>query len=319
MFRFILSGLMTHKTASLHVQTLAGLSGLNGKAFICLDGGMGQTLIQRSKRPLSNLWSSDIMFYEPELVTELHAEFIAAGADVITLNTYTATPDRLVANDALDWLETLHEKAFYAAREAITASGKEDVLIAGCLPPLLASYRPDVAPDFAQSLASYQQLVALQSDCDVFLCETMSSIAEATAACTAARASGKPVWVAFSVSDSAPQQLRGGEPLSEALMTITEYQPDAVLLNCSRPEAITAALPKLQSLGVTTGAYANGFVSVESLYPGETVSTLQRRQDLAPAQYAEFAMQWFGQGARIIGGCCEVTPEHIQAVKAKLG
>jgi S-methylmethionine-dependent homocysteine/selenocysteine methylase len=287
-------------------------------SFTCLDGGMGQLLTQRSLRPLSNLWSAEIMYHEPQLVSELHAEFIQAGAEVITLNTYTATPDRLAANGALDWLATLHSNAIHAARTAIAKSGKA-VQIAGCLPPLLASYRPDVAPDRFASQQSYTQLVALQNDgVDVFICETMSSILEATTACAAAKTSGKPVWVAFSVSDSHPEQLRGGESLHEAVQALLPLAPDAILLNCSRPEVISKALPIIKGYGLPFGAYANGFESVTSLYPGETVKTLTARTDFLPAQYADFAQAWHSLGASIIGGCCEVTPAHIAELNSRL-
>lgn len=300
--------------------SLAGLSFPNVSSFIPLDGGMGQTLIQRSKRPLSNLWSAEIMFHEPELVTQLHLEFILAGARVITLNTYTATPDRLAANHVSQWLEPLHNKAIQAAQEAIAQSGKQDILIAGCLPPLIASYRPDVAPDENAAFESYTKLVALQASAsDVFICETMSSIVEATSACRAAKTSNKPVWVALCVSDTQPDHLRGGESLRDAVHALLPLSPDAILLNCSRPESITQALPIIEGYGVTFGAYANGFESVTSLYPGETVKTLQTRTDFTPKQYAKFAQSWRSMGARIIGGCCEVTPEHIHILNTELG
>ena len=117
--------------------SLAGLSFPNVSSFIPLDGGMGQTLIQRSKRPLSNLWSAEIMFHEPELVTQLHLEFILAGARVITLNTYTATPDRLAANHVRNGLN-LAQQGYSSSSRRIAQSGKPDILIAGCLPPLIA-------------------------------------------------------------------------------------------------------------------------------------------------------------------------------------
>lgn len=279
-----------------------------------LDGGMGQALLARSSRELSNLWSADVMFHEPHLVQELHSEFIDAGAQVITLNTYTATPDRLAANNASHMLEAMHQKALDAAQQARDNSDPS-VKIAGCLPPLLASYRPDVAPAFADSVKSYEALVALQANgCDLFICETMSSITEASAACTAAKNSGLPVWLALSVNDQKPHQLRSGEDLTEALEQIEALSPDAILLNCSRPEAISDALPKLKNMHTPFGAYANGFTSVDTLYPGETVEHLQTRKDLGPSEYLAFAQQWADMGATIIGGCCEVGPAHIKAI-----
>jgi S-methylmethionine-dependent homocysteine/selenocysteine methylase len=284
-----------------------------------LDGGMGQELLRRSSRAITPMWSADIMLNEPGLVRDLHREFIDSGARVITLNTYTATPQRLTRENELDQLTCLHQRAMSAAQEAIELTQCNDVAIAGCLPPLVASYRPEVCLSFEDSLVTYRRLVELQSPAsDLFICETMSSITEARAACTAAVESGKPVWVAFTVSDDHPEQLRSGESLKNALLAIEAFDTQATLLNCSQPEAISACWPLLNMENQKIGAYANGFISINSLYPGDTVEKLQIRQDMSPAQYAEHAMSWVRNGASIIGGCCEIGPAHIKALHTRL-
>jgi S-methylmethionine-dependent homocysteine/selenocysteine methylase len=284
-----------------------------------LDGGMGQELLRRSARKVTPMWSADIMLNEPVLVRDLHREFIESGARVITLNTYTATPQRLKRENELGQLTNLHQQAMSVAREAIQLAQRDDVLIAGCLPPLVASYRPDVSLSFEDSLATYRRLVELQSPAsDLFICETMSSITEARAACTAAVESGRPVWVALTVSDEYPQQLRSGESLKDALLVLDSFNTQATLLNCSQPEAISACWPLLNTKQRKIGAYANGFISVDSLYPGDTVEELEMRQDMSPQQYAKHAMDWVRNGASIIGGCCEIGPEHIKALYGSL-
>lgn len=284
-----------------------------------LDGGMGQELLRRSSREVTPMWSADIMLYEPELVRDLHREFIESGARVITLNTYTATPQRLKRENQFGQLTHLHHAAMRVAQEAIELSQRDDVAIAGSLPPLVASYHPEVSLSYEDSLMSYRQLVALQSPAsDIFICETMSSICEAQAACTAAKESGKPVWVAFSVSDTQPNQLRSGELLKDALDELEVLSPDAILLNFSLPEAISACWPLMQQSQAKIGAYANGFVSIDALYPGDTVEELEMRTDMSPEQYAAHAMRWVQKGASIIGGCCEIGPDHIKALHAKL-
>jgi S-methylmethionine-dependent homocysteine/selenocysteine methylase len=183
----------------------------------------------------------------------------------------------------------------------------------------LASYRPDVSVSFEQSLSTYRRLVELQSPAsDLFICETMSSITEARAACTAALESGKPVWVALTVSDTHPQQLRSGESLEDALLSLDSYDTQATLLNCSQPEAISECWSLLKMKQRKIGAYANGFISVDALYPGDTVEELEVRQDMTPDQYAEHAMSWARNGASIIGGCCEIGPAHIKALHTRL-
>ena len=284
-----------------------------------IDGGMGQELLRRSSRAITPMWSADIMLNEPILVRDLHREFIDSGARVITLNTYTATPQRLKRENALDQLTYLHQRAMDAAQEAIKLAQCSNVSIAGCLPPLVASYRPEVCLSFEDSLDTYRRLVELQSPAsDLFICETMSSITEARAACTAAVESGKPVWVALTVSDDHPEQLRSGESLKDALLALEHFATQATLLNCSQPEAISACWPLLSMKKQKIGAYANGFISINSLYPGDTVESLETRQDMSPAQYAEHAMSWARNGASIIGGCCEIGPAHIKALHTRL-
>jgi S-methylmethionine-dependent homocysteine/selenocysteine methylase len=284
-----------------------------------LDGGMGQELLRRSSRAVTPMWSADIMLNEPMLVRDLHREFIDSGARVITLNTYTATPQRLKRENQLPHLVQLHQRAMDAAQQAIELAQCDEVKIAGCLPPLVASYRPEVSLSFEDSLATYRRLVELQSPAShLFICETMSSITEARAACTAAIESGKPVWLAFTVSDEHPEQLRSGESLKDALLALESLNTQATLLNCSQPEAISGCWSLLSDQTRPFGAYANGFVSVESLYPGGTVETLESRQDLSPQQYAEHAMSWVKNGASIIGGCCEIGPQHIKVLHSRL-
>lgn len=289
------------------------------KKVILLDGGMGQELLRRWGGEPTPLWSAEIMLNEPELVCDLHLDYIHAGAQVLTLNTYSATPERLHRHNAMDQFSSIHQSAISAAQQAISVAEVEGVSIAACLPPLVASYRPDVSLPFEQSLETYRRLVELQAPAaDLILCETMASVNDARAAATAGRESGKPVWLALTISDHHANQLRSGEPLQGALEQLAELDVDAILLNCSHPEAISNAWQCMRHLTTQTGAYGNAFVTVEPLQPGGTVKQLQARKDLDPAAYANFAMRWVEQGASIIGGCCEIGPEHIRALHGRL-
>lgn len=282
---------------------------------VLMDGGMGQELLRRSGNAPTPLWSTQHLIDDPALVRDLHVDFIRAGARVITLSAYTATPERLQIAGVADRYEALQQTAIDAAWRARDLAGIGDVAIAGCLPPLVASYRPDKMPEVESARRTYDRIVATQAPhVDVLLCETMASIAEATTAAQAALASGKPVWVALTVSDDEPRTLRSGEPLADAVAAIDALGVAALFLNCSRPEAIAHALPLLASPTRRFGAYANGFTSIDALLPGGTVSALKARQDLGPAQYAERALPWAAMGARFVGGCCEVGPAHIAAL-----
>ena len=286
--------------------------------IVLLDGGVGQELYRRSAGPASPLWSVQVMMDEPDLVEAVHLDFIEAGARIITVNTYTATPRRLARAGKADTFETLHGAAIAAATSARDKSGRA-VRIAGCLPPLVGSYRPDLTPPEEVCLADYRRIVAVQADhVDLFLCETMLSAAEARAATTAGRESGKTVWTALTVDDADGTVLRSGEGVAAGAQAAAEAGAEAVLINCSSPEAIAAALPILAGIGLPFGGYANGFVSVGALQPGRTVEVLEARADLDPATYARHALQWLGAGATIVGGCCEIGPAHIAALGRRL-
>lgn len=285
-----------------------------------LDGGNGQEIVRRSGKSAHPLWSLKVMFDTPDVIADVHSSFIEAGARIITLNTYAATPTRLERDGFGVQLDDAHATAITLAQTARAATGTEGtVQIAGCIPPLVASFRADVSKSYDDSLPEYRRIVAAQAESvDLFLIETMSNIAEASAALDAVQESGKPAFIGLTLSEDLSATLRSGEPLQDAIATLAARHPDGIFLNCSSPEAITHALPILAAAGVRFGAYANGFTSVDALMPGGVVDSLLARQDLTPETYADFVDQWIAMGATFVGGCCEVGPAHIRCVADRL-
>jgi S-methylmethionine-dependent homocysteine/selenocysteine methylase len=289
------------------------------RKIVLTDGGMGQELLRRSGAAPTPLWSARVLIDEPDLVSDLHLDFIEAGARVITINTYAATPERLEREGVGELFQTLQRRGIDLARQARDKAGR-DVRIAGCLPPLFGSYKPELTLSFEETLSIYRQVVAEQEDhVDLFLCETMASAQEGLAAATAAAESGLPVWVSWTLRENVKlPRLRSGETVAKAAASIMHIATEARLVNCSMPEVVSAAIGDLVSLGGPVGAYANGFTSVTALKHGGTVDVLSARKDLGPYAYAEFAMSWVDTGAGIVGGCCEVGPEHIAVLKDRL-
>ena len=278
---------------------------------------MGQELARRSASPPTPLWSSQALLDEPDLVAALHREYIEAGAEVVTLASYSATPERLARDGQGLRFESLQGAALDAARRARDAAGRAEVRIAGSLPPLVGSYHPETMPAEEVALASYRRIVECQAPgVDLILCETMASVDEARVAATAALESGLPVWVALTVDDDRSGRLRSGESIAAARTALEPLGIAALLLNCSTPEAIDAAWPALAGASLPVGAYANAFTSVTALEPGGTVAALEARTDLGPDAYAERAARWVAGGASIVGGCCETTPAHVRAMAA---
>ena len=279
-----------------------------------LDGGLGQEIQKRSKIDAHPLWSVKVMFDNPDIVTQVHRDFLMSGARVICLNTYTATQSRMTCHGFGEQLETAHETAISLAKQSLKELYVKEgsVQVAGCLPPLVASYVAEASQDYNKSLDEYRLLVSLQKDdVDLFLVETMSNIDEAKAALAAVKEASKPVFVSLTIEDDLSNKLRSGEDLRVAIDVLSNEKPNGIMLNCSSPEAITKAMSIMTELSIPFGAQANGFTTISPLTPGSTVDQLAARKDLSPEVYTEFAIQWIDAGATIIGGCCEIGPEHI--------
>ncbi|NOE20556.1 homocysteine S-methyltransferase [Ruegeria atlantica] len=277
-----------------------------------LDGSIGQELVKRSGDQATPLWSTRVMIDHPDLVAEVHRDYFSRGATVATTNTYAVHRSRLVRVGMEDQMPTLIDTALTQAERARSETGGR---IAGALGPLLASYRPDLNPDPADAAEKFAELVAMMAArVDLFLIETVSSVQEAEGALRGTAGCGKPVWLSLSVNDDNGGLLRSGEALADIAPLVEEFSPDAVLINCSRPEAIPAALEVLSGMNRPFGAYANGFtqISDDFLRDAPTVDALQERHDLGPRAYADQVMRWIDQGATIVGGCCEIGPDHIE-------
>ncbi|MFO7758131.1 MAG: homocysteine S-methyltransferase family protein [Roseovarius sp.] len=284
-----------------------------------LDGGMGQELLRRSGDAPTHMWSTRLMIDNPELVREIHADFFAAGAGIATANTYALHRDRLDGTAFEDRFAALYDAALTAAETARAdhRSGR----IAGALGPLNGSYRPDAHPDLATALPLYTECAALMAGrVDLVICETVASLAHARAALQGARAAGVPVWLAVTVDDDDGTRLRSGEAVADVVPIALAEGASALLANCSVPESMPAALRALAPAGLPIGAYANAFtrISPEFRRAKASVDALQPRQDLGPDAFADHAMAWVAQGARIVGGCCETGPEHIAAIAHRL-
>ncbi|HSF64274.1 MAG TPA: homocysteine S-methyltransferase family protein [Paracoccaceae bacterium] len=284
-----------------------------------LDGGMGQELVARSGDAPTPLWATRVMLDHPHLVRAIHDDYFAAGATVATTNTYSIHHDRLERFDLDHRFADLHLAAARAAQDARAAHGSGR--IAGSMGPLIATYRADVTRPVAEAAPKYAEIATLLAPhVDLILIETMASVTQAEGALAGAQAAGRPVWLSVTVDDADGTRLRSGEPLSDLARLVDAYAPEAVLVNCSVPEAMAAALTEVARLGRPFGAYANGFTHISEgfLQDAPTVAALTHRHDLTPDRYAEFAMGWVAQGATIVGGCCEVGPAHITALAAAL-
>ena len=259
------------------------------------------------------------MIEKPGIVGDVHNDYFAAGATIATTNTYTVLRDRLEPVGMADKLPELLDCALCEAEAARSKHGSGR--IAGALGPLMASYRPELCPPPEEAERVYDELVQIMAPrVDLFSAETMASVEQAEGAMRAAVKSGKPVWLSVTVDDDDGSKLRSGEGVEELAQVVGKYQPEAVLVNCSRPEAVATALEIIKGFGKPFGAYANGFTRISDAFLEDrpTVDVLEARTDLDPVAYADFAMCWVDMGATIVGGCCEVGPAHIAELAHRL-
>jgi S-methylmethionine-dependent homocysteine/selenocysteine methylase len=285
---------------------------------LVLDGGMGRELRMRGVEILETIWSANALITAPDIVRDIHRDYIAAGADMITTNSYGVIRQELAREGIAERFDELNRLAGQLAVEARDQSGR-DVLIAGSLPPLRGSYRADLVGPYDEIEPEYaNQAAQLAPYVDLFICETMSCGREGYAAAHGALRTGKPVWVSWTLHEDRSGRLRGNETIAEAAAEVAELPVTGMLVNCCAPESISAAMADLSATGYAfIGGYANTFVAIPETWTldgaSETDGLIPLRDDLAPAAYLTFAREWLEHGANVVGGCCGTRPAHIAA------
>jgi S-methylmethionine-dependent homocysteine/selenocysteine methylase len=291
-------------------------------AITILDGGMGRELLRIGAPFRQPEWSALALIEDPAWVVRAHANFIDAGAEVITTNSYAIVPfhigDEMFASDG----RRLAQLSGRCASDAAAAAAGRDVLVAGSLPPLFGSYRPDLF-DVVAAPAIIDPLVAgLADHAHLWLGETLGSIAEARevrAAVDRARVGDRPLWISYTLDDHQPGVLRSGESTADAVRAAIDLGASAVLFNCCQAETITAAMHTATEVArgrARVGGYANRFLSAHTETGAANAALSAFRDDLGPVAYREFVDQWLAAGATIIGGCCGMEPSHIAELAA---
>lgn len=190
--------------------------------------------------------------------------------------------------------------------------------MAGSMPPLDTSYRPELVGDDRVILETYRRMAAvLAPRVDILLCETMSSAREALAAATAATETNREVWVSWTLQGDRPDHLPSGETVSEAYQAVSHLDIDAYLVNCCGANFVTRVMKTLS--GLTTrpvGGYANPADVIPGVEGGDRPEPEQvARTALDVEGYAAAVAQWIDAGARIVGGCCFTRPAYIARLR----
>ena len=276
---------------------------------------MGNELLKRTNKQSSGLWSAQFLIDSPNLVKEVHQAYVDVGAQVITTNTYSTIPSYLQKENKTNLMKDLIRKAGAIARE-VADNNNQEILVAGSLPPLDESYRPDLVPNEKESIPIYEELIEeLNSFVDIFLCETVSSIAETSNVLKAIKNKAKQdkkIWLSWTLLEDKSARLRSKETIEDALQFAESFNPDAYLFNCTDPIAITEGIKKLSKLtDKPIGCYPNVFGVPFDWTLDNNVEVDPR--NLSIEQFIEYKNLWNELGASIIGGCCETRPSHIKA------
>ncbi|MCE5187294.1 MAG: bifunctional homocysteine S-methyltransferase/methylenetetrahydrofolate reductase [Planctomycetaceae bacterium] len=268
------------------------------------DGAMGTMLYVHGA--FLNTCFDELNLSRPDLVKQIHSEYIAAGCDFVETNTFGANAFKLARYGLADQVERINAAAVKIAREA---ADNKDVLVAGAVGPSgLNNPTPNEEMTKALHDAFSQQVNALAHwGVDFLLLETFSAPAELLVAIDAAAKTGLPVLAQMTCTEQFETFF--GTPIESAIAQIAQHPAvTTVGLNCSLgPSDMLEALKRLRKvtdkpLAIQPNAGLPRRVEGRTLY----MST--------PEYMAEYAKRFFEHGARIIGGCCGTTPEHIRQI-----
>jgi methionine synthase I (cobalamin-dependent)/5,10-methylenetetrahydrofolate reductase len=268
------------------------------------DGAMGTMLYTHGA--FLNACFDELNLSRPDLVKQIHTEYIDAGCDFIETNTFGANAFKLARFGLADSIDKINAAAAKLAKEA---AANRDILVAGAVGPTGLS-NPTPSDDLTKALrdAFTGQTAALaRSGVDFLLLETFSNPAELLIAIDAAAQTGLPILAQMTCTEQFETFF--GAPLETAILPVAQHHAVvAVGLNCSLgPSDMLEALKRLRKvtdkpLSIQPNAGLPRRVEGRTLY----MST--------PEYMAEFAKRFFEHGARVIGGCCGTTPEHIRRI-----
>lgn len=292
------------------------------KELVVLDGGMGRELKRIGAPFRQPLWSAAALLEDEASVLRAHNNFINAGADIITVNSYACVPFHLGEELYQEKGEKLTKRAGYLARFAADTANKK-VYVAASLPPVFGSYRADLFNESGALPILEMMYHAQNGYVDLFLAETISNIKEALLISNVLKNSDKLAYFSFTLLDevSGNPRLRSGESVSEAIKALIENNTknlSAISFNCSIPEVMLSAITEAKKVidgsdkNIKIGVYANSFTPIGATH--EANDKIQENREFSEEEYLEFAKAWHKAGATIIGGCCGITPSHIEAI-----
>jgi len=264
---------------------------------IVLDGATGTELGRRGVDTRSALFSAASLSTEAGIAAlrAVHADYVRAGAQVITANTFRTNPRK--AGDGWAGLTSL----------AVRIARESGAVVAGSIAPAADCYRPDLRPARDDARREHGELARAlaEAGCAILLVETVAAADEGLAAVEAAAATGLPVWVAAMAMPDG--RMRSGDDLRAFFRDARSAGANAALINCVPVAGVDLGLDAAAESGLPFGGYAHmGEVDPAAGWPPTPV--------LSPEEYARRVSSWLARGATIVGGCCGTTPSHVEAL-----
>ncbi|HWX25242.1 MAG TPA: homocysteine S-methyltransferase family protein [Vicinamibacteria bacterium] len=265
------------------------------------------------------VWSAPANLEAPDVVRQVHEDYLKIGADIIITNTFYTTRAMLSKIGEQDRWEQYARRAVALATEARARVNPEAYLAGGFAPPFTGDLRQE-AENVARVLADAGVDFLLP---EYFGGDTIhkSPIADCVTAVDACAKTGLPVFLGICNVKEDGTMLYG-ETFTELTKALSGHKVDGIFLMCTQPPAISACLPKLrEAYGGPVGAYAElGYEENPNFgtSPKEQFFVIEGKE-YTPERYAAFALEWKKMGAQVIGGCCGTGPDHIKAVRAAIG
>ncbi|HEY6750402.1 MAG TPA: homocysteine S-methyltransferase family protein [Rubrobacteraceae bacterium] len=288
----------------------------DGGEVVILDGATGTELERRGAPMDDAAWDAAALATHPDMVREVHEDYIRAGVDVIITNTFATARHVLESAGMRGQFRELNIRAVTLAKEARENAADGPVFIAGSISTMSAHDDHNYEPRAEKARANYREQaeVLAESGVDVIALEMMRDIEQTTYAVEAAVAMGLPVWVGFSckITEEGTVVLWDGEhTLVEALEMIPSLGTSLVSIMHTLTEDTPAALREVSECwSGPVGAYPH---SGEFIMPNWQFIDM-----ISPEDFATQAQGWLEMGVQLIGGCCGIGPEHIRLLKERL-
>jgi len=272
---------------------------------ILIDGATGTEIERRGVPMVDNAWNGGGALTHPDIVRQVHEDYIRCGAQIVISNTFSTSRHVLQDAGLEEHFEILNRRGVELAIEARSNMEKPNILVAGGITHW--SFTRQIPPhDLLKANIEEQAVIMAEAGADLIMLEMMADVDRMLILLTAAQKSGLPVWVGFSchLDELRVVRLLDGPTLAEGIKAIRDH--DVPLLNIMHTEVkyIDACLDVVQdnwSGPIGVYAHSGDFVAPNWVFT-DTIS---------PVDYASAAKTWMQRGVQVIGGCCGIGIEHI--------